>query len=103
MPTIKLLKKRRDSVVTNHKQKYQNVYQDKRWKFIVVSKKRVNPLCERCEKNGKVVQMQEVHHVIPFETGKTAEEVDRLAFDWDNVESLCEPCHEARHKKLKNK
>jgi 5-methylcytosine-specific restriction endonuclease McrA len=47
--------------------------------------------------------MKEVHHKIPFETGKTPEEVEKLAYDWDNIESLCEPCHEARHKELKNK
>ena len=101
MPTIKLLRRKRDNVCTQRKGKFQEVYQDKRWKFMVASKKRVNPLCERCEKLNKVTAMKEVHHIIPFERGKTAQEVESLAFDWDNIESLCETCHEIRHKELK--
>lgn len=69
---------------------------------MVASKKRVNPLCQRCEGVGKLTPMSEVHHRIPFERGRTSEEVEALAFDWDNIESVCEPCHEARHKELKN-
>ena len=30
-----------------------------------------HPLCERCEKEGKVVPAIDVHHIISFMTGKT--------------------------------
>jgi 5-methylcytosine-specific restriction protein A len=101
MPTIKLLQKKRDNVPTQRKGKYQDIYQDKRWKKLVAQKKRANPLCERCESLRKVKPMDEVHHKIPFAFGRTPEEVESLAFDWENLESLCEPCHELRHKELK--
>ena len=103
MPTIKLLKSKRDSVPTIRKGEYQSIYQDKRWKKLVAQKKRVNPLCERCESLNKITPLFEIHHRKPFNWGKTPEEVESLAFDWDNLESVCESCHEKRHKELKNK
>jgi 5-methylcytosine-specific restriction protein A len=95
MPTIKLLKRKRDSVSTSRKRDYQEIYQDKRWLKLRNHKRRVNPLCERCESLGKVTPMVEVHHKVPFD-----DEPD-LAFECDNLESLCTLCHEFRHKELK--
>lgn len=102
MPTIKLLKSRRDNVVTKRKGEYQTIYQDKRWKKLRAEKIRVNPICERCEKKNKIIPAEEVHHKIPFDYGTTPEEIELLAFDWDNLESVCEPCHKDAHKELKN-
>jgi len=101
MPTIKLLAKKRDSVPTQRKGVYQNIYQDKRWKKLRAAKMRANPLCERCEKKNRVTPASEVHHKKPFDEGQTQEEIESLAFDWDNLESDCEPCHEEAHKELK--
>jgi 5-methylcytosine-specific restriction enzyme A len=101
-PTINLGKKRqRDKTV--QKQRYQDIYQDKRWKRLVATKKRNNPLCERCESMGFTRQVDEVHHIRPFEWGIDDDERDSLAFDYDNLESLCGPCHNVRHFELKNK
>lgn len=44
--------------------------------------------CEKCGKAGKI----EVHHKRPLEKGGAA-------FDPENCEVLCAPCHIARHKK----
>jgi len=101
MPTIKLLRRKRDNVRTVRKGQFQEVYQDKRWLKLRNHKRRVNPLCERCESLNKITPMAEVHHIVPFDTGNTKEEIETLAFDWDNLESLCEPCHEIRHKSIK--
>ena len=102
MPHIKLLKKKaRDPNV--NKKFQQSIYQDKRWKRLVETKKRDNPLCERCESMGFTRQMDEVHHKIPWETGKTKEIQEVLAFDYDNLESLCGPCHDVRHLELNRK
>lgn len=56
-------------------------------------KLRCNPLCERCESGGLVVVAKEVHHKKPWD------KYPDLALDLDNLESLCEPCHD----KAKNK
>jgi 5-methylcytosine-specific restriction endonuclease McrA len=61
-----------------------------------------NPICERCEARGRVTPTSEVHHKKPFDTGRTEEEIEELAFDYDNLKSVCEPCHEEAHKELKN-
>ena len=102
MPTIKLLKRKRDPVRTIKKGEYQGIYQDRRWLKLRNQKRRVNPLCERCERKGKVTPMAEVHHKKPFQEGRTPAEVEALAYDWYNLESVCEPCHEEAHKELKN-
>jgi 5-methylcytosine-specific restriction protein A len=101
MPTIKLLNSKRDSVPTRRKREYQEIYQDRRWTILRKAKMRSNPLCELHEFRGKVVPMQEVHHKTPFQEGKSSFEIEELAYDWDNLESLCCECHEERHKKLR--
>jgi len=101
MPTINLGKRKRDSVPTKRKQEYQEIYQDKRWLKLRNHKRRVDPLCERCEKMNHVTPMKEVHHRKPFQEGRNKAEIEELAFDWENLESVCASCHEARHKELK--
>lgn len=48
-----------------------------------------NPLCEHCERRrGKLVEAEEVDHIIPFDGLK-----DPLRLDWTNLQSLCKQCH----------
>ena len=58
-----------------------------------------HPLCERCEKAGKVVPAEDCHHIISFMTGKTLLDKKALAFDPNNLESLCKECHQKEHNK----
>jgi 5-methylcytosine-specific restriction protein A len=102
MPTIKLLPKRDDRVPTTKKREYQEIYQDKRWKKLRRLKMVNNPLCERCEAKGITRKTDEVHHVIPFDRGINNEERAELAFDYNNLMSVCFDCHEELHKELKN-
>jgi len=100
MPTINLLQVKRKPVKTIRKGKYQDIYQDKRWKKLRSAKLRANPLCEVCEAKDRVNQASEVHHRIPFDTGVTPEQIEELAFDFDNLMSLCIPCHSEIHDEL---
>jgi 5-methylcytosine-specific restriction protein A len=59
-----------------------------------------HPLCNDCALNGRSVAATDVHHKIPFNTGKTEEEKWNLLLDPDNLVSLCKECHIERHKKL---
>lgn len=61
---------------------------DERWIRLRKRKKAANPLCEKCERNGHTTLMDEVHHIVPFRGLG-----DPLRLDWDNLESLCKPCH----------
>jgi len=102
MPSINLgLKKQRDPTV--NKKKYQFIYQDKRWRRIRNLKFKNDPLCERCLENNRVHATEEIHHIIPFQTGKTEEEVQFLAFNYDNLQSLCIDCHKIVENLIRNK
>ncbi len=96
MPTIKLPNKKRREYNGPNKALSQEVYQDKRWKRLRAAKKRNNSLCEHCLAKDIVKQMQEVHHIVPFDIN----DYERLAFDYDNLVSLCVDCHREAHRKL---
>lgn len=94
MPTIFLpAPKKRDPGI--NKSIYQKIYQDTRWKRIRAEKFSLNPLCEKCIIQGVITQTQEIHHIIPFQSATDQEEIERLAFDIDNLQSLC-----IRHHKI---
>ena len=44
-----------------------------------------HPLCEECEKHGRVTPAEEVHHILPLSQGGTHAE--------ENLMALCTPCH----------
>lgn len=57
------------------------------WKRIRDSYISQHPLCEECEKNGRLTKAEEVHHIIPLARGGT--------HDKRNLMALCTPCHSA--------
>jgi len=65
---------------------------DARWRKLRRMKLAANPLCEECERRRLVVRATMVHHIMPI---KGPDDPGRL--DWDNLMSLCEPCHDAKH------
>lgn len=99
MPTIKFSYKRRDRTV--NKVAMQKIYQDPRWRRLRDAKLSENPLCERCEAKGYTTLATEVHHKIPWQWGRTPEEIDYLAYSYDNTESICPPCHKEADAKLR--
>lgn len=101
MPTIRLLKIKKNTVPTVRKSMYQGIYQDKRWKKLRALKLMANPLCERCEAKGKVTPAKDVHHIVPFDQGTTKEQIEELAYDYDNLMSVCDPCHDEEHANIK--
>ena len=86
----------------------QEIYNSREWKELTILKKRANPLCEQCIMDGEAIgipggyvkSVECVHHIIPIETARTKEEMRRLAFDWNNLMSLCFACHARIHKEL---
>jgi len=51
-----------------------------------------HPLCEECEKQGKLVPAEEVHHKKPISQGGTHAR--------DNLMSLCRSCHTKIHHEI---
>ena len=96
MPKINLgYKKPRGK--TYNKAAYQRVYQSAQWRRLREHKKQSNPLCEDCELENLTTPAQEIHHIKPFEIGNTEDEIANLAFDFDNLVSLCILHHKQRH------
>ena len=53
--------------------------------------------CQECRKSGKRVQARIVHHIVPV-----SERPD-LAYELDNLESVCFKCHEQKHPEKQKK
>ena len=82
--------------------RYQKLLNSKRWKMIRAEYLRQHPLCERCQREGFIRSAIDVHHRVPVETGKTEQEMERLAYNLDgnNLEALCIPCHIKTHQEM---
>lgn len=50
---------------------------------------REHQYCELCKRNGKTVQGEQVHHIIPIAEGGSNE--------WSNLMTLCRSCHSRLH------
>lgn len=105
MPSINRKIHKRPRIQTQKMARYQDIYQDKRWKRLRSWKVKNNPLCEVCLTLDpvKLTPVDEVHHIIAWQSGSTALEQDALAFDPDNLISLCIPHHKKRHYEITKK
>jgi 5-methylcytosine-specific restriction endonuclease McrA len=67
------------------------------WKWDQLSRRyRIdNPLCEDCDKNGRIEPSREVHHIVPLEVDPS------LKYTLSNLVALCRGCHSRRHKELR--
>ena len=73
-------------------------YNSKYWKNLRNIFIRTHPLCYDCALEGKSTPAEEVHHKIPWNTGKDEDEKWNLLLDPDNLVSLCIKHHHERHK-----
>lgn len=94
------MKWRRDALFARQPSKYaiyQRLINSYRWQLLRKKKFMANPICEECKEHGRVTPAEEVHHVVPVETGKDEAEMTRLAYDYNNLRSLCKACHARAH------
>lgn len=90
---------------------HQALYNSKEWHELKrFTFQRTGGLCERCIEEGKAAGIPDgyitpgvdCHHIVPWETGRTMEEVKRLFFDRNNIRLLCIPCHIKTHQELRS-
>lgn len=97
MPNIykpkKAVKKRTDKYDADRRK----VYQSQRWRMLRLAKLSDVPLCEMCSKKGIIKPAVDVHHIVSFMS--TDDDIHRkaLAYDYDNLMSLCKECHQFIH------
>ncbi|APM39408.1 HNH endonuclease [Clostridium kluyveri] len=79
--------------------RHNDIYKAKEWEKVrgyVIG--RANGLCERCKAKGKIVPGKIVHHKV-WLTDKNKKDWD-IAYNPDNLEYLCNPCHEEVHERV---
>ena len=85
--------------------RYQKLLNDRRWwgegGVKVQVWRRAQGLCELCAKEGRITPGVDVHHVVPVETARSVQEMERLAYDISNCQLLCIPCHIAVHQAMR--
>ena len=65
-------------------------YHSKSWREVRALYRRSHPLCEECERQGRVVVADLVHHKVEISEGGAP-------LDLKNLESLCHACHNRIH------
>lgn len=74
----------------------QKTYQSKLWQDMRKAHQMEFPLCEVCEMEGKDTLSEDIHHLIsPFKDSKQTNLT--LAYDPQNLMSLCDKCHWRLH------
>lgn len=104
MPTIfKWPRKKRNYSGERYKSEAQAIYQHPRWRKLRDAYLMTHPVCEVCERNGKVTPAAEVHHKRPFMEAPEGYERYALAFDVGNLMSVCEQCHHDLHRAMRER
>lgn len=68
----------------------QAFYDSAAWKRTRTAKLAINPLCEPCQARGEITPAEQVHHKVERKARPD------LAYEMDNLESVCRPCHNAK-------
>lgn len=79
---------------------YRRLITSKRWRELRAIKIARDPLCEDCLLDDRATLATEVHHIVPVENAHSLAEMERLAFDYANLRSLCKKCHQKTHEHM---
>ncbi|KAA6326447.1 hypothetical protein EZS27_024451 [termite gut metagenome] len=102
MPTIyKPQKKRNVRPLTDRRAERQDIYNTIIWIKLRKAKIMEQPLCEVCLSNGIVKSAEHVHHIVSFMREKNPLKRKELAYDFDNLLSVCTNCHNEIHNSSK--
>ena len=84
----------------SHNPKYTALINSWDWQKLRAKKLAANPLCEECQRHGRIRAAQEVHHITPVGSVDDAQGMRALAYDWKNLMSVCKECHKAIHDRM---
>ena len=99
MPTLYKPKRRYAPKYKKHDKQgeIQTIYNSSKWQKIRNSYLQKHPLCENCLIHNIVTPAKEVHHIREISNGTSNEEMMDIAYDSNNLMSLCISCHHAIH------
>ena len=78
---------------TEDRKRTNRFYASRKWRSLRDKYLKERPHCEECHKAGQKTKATEVHHIQPWR------DFPELALEWCNLQALCDPCHNAKHKK----
>lgn len=99
MPTIYKPKKAKKKEKKLYEEERRKIYKSTRWRKLRALKIAEQPLCEMCLAEGKTTIAEDVHHIQSFMS--TDDKVLRiaLAYDYENLMSICKTHHQMIHNK----
>jgi len=93
----KIYKPKRQRKKSHNRKQRMSIYNTARWRRLREVKLINNPLCEICEEEGRTTPAEDVHHITSFMSTHDSITRRHLAFDYDNLKSLCKECHSKEH------
>lgn len=72
---------------------YARFYASSAWREVRAIKLSIQPMCEVCLEAGRLTEAKLVHHIV-----EVRDDYSRR-LDIDNLQSICQACHNAHHKK----
>ena len=68
-------------------------YHTQAWRKLRAAILRDSPYCVECKQVGIVALAKVVDHIKPVSTGQRIEDKERLMWDENNLQGLCDSCH----------
>ncbi|MHB9056236.1 MAG: HNH endonuclease [Paludibacteraceae bacterium] len=87
----------------NRTTQYKKLINCQKWAKLRSEKLKNNPLCEHCQVAGIITPGAEIHHITPIDTGANYERMKLLAYNYNNLVTLCHTCHIQAHVELQSK
>jgi len=78
--------KKQERPATQYSKGVGDFYSSSAWIKLRNLKRRLNPLCENCEKLGLLTPFHTIDHIKPISEGGAP-------LDMDNLQTLCKQCH----------
>lgn len=82
--------------VSEERKERSKVYSSAAWRKLRDLKRRNDPLCELCLKEGKIVPGEDIHHIRSFTKLEGNARIEAI-LDYDNLITLCKRCHQKIH------
>ena len=85
--------------------RYQKLLNSREWLEVKrLVWQRAEGLCERCQREGFITAGVDCHHKVPVESANPDDPqgMERLAYDVNNIELLCVPCHIKTHQEMQS-
>ena len=101
MPTIYKPKKKYQKNDSQYDAARRKIYNSERWRRLRAWKFANNPLCEKCLENDITTPAEDIHHIISFMSTDDPFRRKELAYDYNNLQSLCKDHHQEIHNRKK--